>query len=866
MENVLSHSVIERVAQVRDETMQQYFLKQMTDKYPGEGCWKAEVARKVGYHFQRDGDHRETYRRVHFEVIRARGAQRLKITDLDISILYALILFDFRSDFEIDENYRNYIERIRIARNTRQHFADHGDILQTRADAAITLTGLRDFLRYLKTTPWNHPDVEAFTDEYLARIDIVDAELFNDKTRARAGYKALPFDQLQKMVENDIPEAQLEMAARLYWGTADEGEYDNHQARELFQKAAAAGNAEAKAWLAYTMLRKRTATKAEIKEAFDLLAKAEEDSPFAHFVYGEIALDGLGGEEKNRAVAYKEFKKGAELGCAEAKLYQVYCEATEDGDGRLSMVNLARIENVATEINNGYAYNFAGWCYAKSSQYEEAVGFYKKAAEMGYVVAEKNLGSCYLNGQGVAEDPEEAFSWYEKAAQKGYVPARYQLAGLYYDGTGIDQDQSTAFRMFMDLLKEGYAPAKVALAECFYFGNGTLKNEGNAFILAKAAAEESDHSIANYILGMCYYHGRVAQKDPKEAVNCFERAAKADHADANYMLGRCYAEGIVKKDPALAYQYYQRAADLGSAGGAYQVGYCYHKGIGTDKVPSLAFEYFKRAADKGHALAAHAVAEYYRVGYGVGKNEDQAFAYYKQAADKGYAAAQYQLGCCYEAAQNMDKAIRYYQAAADKKNTDAEYALGRWYYAEGNDARSVSFSAMQDESFREEQAEKSKRYYCMSIKYLKRAAEKEHRAAQYTLAECYRRGCGVEENAGAAYALYEKVALSKDSFAHDAKQAIIADAAIKSRIVEDICIRNKWFAELTEEYLRCMNAPYAGEKEYNRAAAWLNRAKAAGYADAAEKKRALEEAHEQNRRKASLWNMTQNIKIVYPDD
>ena len=112
----------------------------------------------------------------------------------------------------------------------------------------------------------------------------------------------------------------------------------------------------------------------------------------------------------------------------------------------------------------------------------------------------------------------------------------------------------------------------------------------------------------------------------------------------------------------------------------------------------------------------------------------------------------------------------------------------------------------------------------------------------------------------------EKVALSSDSLAYVAKQAIVADVATKGRAVEDICIRNKWFADLTEEYLRRMNVPYAGEKEYNRAVAWLNRAKAAGYTDAAEKRRALDEAYEQNRRKASLWNMAQNIKIVYPDD
>ena len=54
---------------------------------------------------------------------------------------------------------------------------------------------------------------------------------------------------------------------------------------------------------------------------------------------------------------------------------------------------------------------------------EEAVEWYRKAAEQGHAEAQDELARCYDYGWGVGEDEEEAVEWYRKAAEQGYRPA-----------------------------------------------------------------------------------------------------------------------------------------------------------------------------------------------------------------------------------------------------------------------------------------------------------------------------------------------------------------------------------------------------------------------------------------------------------
>jgi len=50
--------------------------------------------------------------------------------------------------------------------------------------------------------------------------------------------------------------------------------------------------------------------------------------------------------------------------------------------------------------------------------YVQALGWFRKAADQGYALAQYNLGEMYENGQGVTQDYVQAHMWFNLAASR----------------------------------------------------------------------------------------------------------------------------------------------------------------------------------------------------------------------------------------------------------------------------------------------------------------------------------------------------------------------------------------------------------------------------------------------------------------
>lgn len=87
----------------------------------------------------------------------------------------------------------------------------------------------------------------------------------------------------------------------------------------------------------------------------------------------------------------------------------------------------------------------------------QALAWFKKAAEQGDAKGEYHLGQMYTEGKGGLKESEyEAAVWYEKSAQQGYAPAQYYLAILYLAGVdGIEKDQDKALELLQKAAKQG---------------------------------------------------------------------------------------------------------------------------------------------------------------------------------------------------------------------------------------------------------------------------------------------------------------------------------------------------------------------------------------------------------------------------
>lgn len=68
-----------------------------------------------------------------------------------------------------------------------------------------------------------------------------------------------------------------------------------------------------------------------------------------------------------------------------------------------------------------------------------------KRAKLGDVIAQNTLGNLYSSGdENVELNYTEAIKWYIKAAESGYLSAQYNLALCYESGEGVEKSMKTA--------------------------------------------------------------------------------------------------------------------------------------------------------------------------------------------------------------------------------------------------------------------------------------------------------------------------------------------------------------------------------------------------------------------------------------
>jgi TPR repeat protein len=120
----------------------------------------------------------------------------------------------------------------------------------------------------------------------------------------------------------------------------------------------------------------------------------------------------------------------------------------------------------------GMMYNDGRW--GATQDYAEAMKWYLKAAEQGYAAAQNRIGLMYSRGHGVAQSYAEAAQWFRKAAEQGVAAtqsytgrqanargvaiAQANLASMYVEGQGVSQNNATAY-MWMILSLARLDPA-----------------------------------------------------------------------------------------------------------------------------------------------------------------------------------------------------------------------------------------------------------------------------------------------------------------------------------------------------------------------------------------------------------------------
>ena len=135
--------------------------------------------------------------------------------------------------------------------------------------------------------------------------------------------------------------------------------------------------------------------------------------------------------------------------------------------------------------------------------YEEAIKYFKMAAEMGVAEAEYQIAECLCLQEIKPSNISEIFDWYLKAANHGFERAYYDVALSYANGHGTKQNFSKAFFW----AQKGYeckdARSTELMGEFYECGVGIGKDCSKAFV------SDPDNSPTFIIL--TYIKGKISE-------------------------------------------------------------------------------------------------------------------------------------------------------------------------------------------------------------------------------------------------------------------------------------------------------------------------------------------------------------------
>ena len=128
--------------------------------------------------------------------------------------------------------------------------------------------------------------------------------------------------------------------------------------------------------------------------------------------------------------------------------------------------------------------------YGGDQSYEKAAAFYRRAADLGHVLAMYNLGSMYDLGRGVRLDKKRANEYFRMAADRGLPQAQNNLGNRFRTGDGVEPDFAEALRYRKLAAHQGFKQGEHNLGIAYALGVETPRDADEAIKwLERAAAK-----------------------------------------------------------------------------------------------------------------------------------------------------------------------------------------------------------------------------------------------------------------------------------------------------------------------------------------------------------------------------------------
>jgi TPR repeat protein len=298
------------------------------------------------------------------------------------------------------------------------------------------------------------------------------------------------------------------------------------------------------------------------------------------------------------------------------------------------------------------------------------------AAGRGDRFAMQKLGVRYATGDGVTRDYEVAVYYFKRAAQLGDVHSKFNLAVSLEFGDGIERNLQEALALYREAADEGDVSA------AYNLGNHYLKDDPGLASHYLAAAAAKGHIDAMLNLAWLLRSDPV-MRDEVAAAKWYLAAANSGDSRAQLHIGCMLDEGLgIQRDPYAALCWFRKAADQGNPVAQYNLALMLDLGQGGEVDRVGAVRWYEASAAQDYEWALVNLAEMLLEGDGgLEVNPVRAQNLLLRAAKQDNSEAQFMLGelCSMESAVPRDQAsaLIWYRRAAAHGHPDAIQRLDR---------------------------------------------------------------------------------------------------------------------------------------------------------------------------------------------
>jgi TPR repeat protein len=242
---------------------------------------------------------------------------------------------------------------------------------------------------------------------------------------------------------------------------------------------------------------------------------------------------------------------------------------------------------------------------------DQAMGYYRQAAEEGLVDAQLRLANLLYMGEGVPRDLGQAAKYYDQAralieprADAGDAQAQEWLGDLYREGRGVQQNGDFAVYWYTQAAQAGRVSSYVKLARMFERGEAGVGVQIDEALRYYELAGENNHAQSLFAIAKRYADGDGVTPDKVRAVELFEQAAAAGDSRAYARLGDLYADTAeLPTNAGTAAEWYERAAATGDEKAMFKLAELYDRGRLGPRDPIMAYEWYLLAARNDHPRA-----------------------------------------------------------------------------------------------------------------------------------------------------------------------------------------------------------------------------------------------------------------------